>query len=126
MSAVRKTIHKFGMHAISNKLSSSPPPPPLPPSLHRPSLPITITNNHINESPTLSVISSTESTRSEPMIHSNSTEQNRTQSYRKSITNSTSQLSNTRPDIRSPTQQKPSRFRRRTPPPIPLKYKSSI
>jgi hypothetical protein len=124
MSAVRETIHKFDMFGVSNKLSSSPPP--LPPPLRRPSVPITMNNNHINESPTSSIISSTESTHSEPMIHSNRIEQNKTQSYRKSITNSTSQLSNARIDIRPPTQQKPTRFRRRTPPPIPLKYKSSI
>jgi len=104
MSTVRETIHKFRMRGTSNKLSSSPPPP---------SLPITVNNNHINESPTLSVISSTHS---EPMMHSNPTEQNGTQSNRKS---------STRVDIRPPRQQKPSRFRRRTPPPIPLESRSS-
>lgn len=128
-STVLETARQFDMNRQPNNSSSLPPL-----LIHRPTLPNTINNNHAHESITSSISSSNGSNNNELIINPRPVGQKRLQSNRKSIANPTTQtnyrtkpqISIARLDSRPPMQQKPTMYRRRTPPPIPPKYRSSI
>ena len=122
---VRDTVRRFDMLGQTNSAISSPPPP-LPPPPQRPSIPIKINNKQTNskdDSPTASLNSFTNSFHSELIMNSPASER------RHLISNNTSNstpIARPKPTFPSSTADRPTKFRRRTPPPIPTESTPSI
>ncbi|CAF1285260.1 unnamed protein product [Adineta ricciae] len=115
---VRDTVRQFDMLGQTNYTISSPPPP-LPPPPHRPSIPMKINNKQINskdDSPTSSLNSFTNSTHSELIMDSAASERRHLVSIN---TSNSTPIARPKPTLPSHTANRPTKFRRRTPPPIP-------